>query len=58
MLICGSILTILAGCMSGITSSEWARIGLPLGMALMTVFFAMIFVPAWMGCDDTFVALP
>jgi predicted cation transporter len=49
MLIPGNIPNIIAACKLGITSSEWARIGLPLGLALMTVFFAILFVPAWLG---------
>ncbi len=49
MLIPGNIPNIIAACKLGITSSEWARVGLPLGMALMAVFFVILFVPAWLG---------
>jgi predicted cation transporter len=49
MLIPGNIPNIIAACKLDIGSSEWARIGLPLGMALMAVFFAILFVPGWLG---------
>jgi len=49
MLIPGNIPNIIAACKLGIGSSEWARVGLPLGMALMLVFFIILFVPAWIG---------
>jgi predicted cation transporter len=49
MLIPGNIPNIIAACKLEITSSEWARVGLPLGMALMLVFFVILFVPAWLG---------
>lgn len=49
MLIPGNIPNIISACKLEISSSEWARIGLPLGMALMLVFFVILFVPAWMG---------
>jgi predicted cation transporter len=49
MLIPGNIPNIIAACKLGITSKEWARVGLPLGMALMAVFFVILFVPAWLG---------
>ena len=49
MLIPGNIPNILAACKLGISSSEWARVGIPLGMALMLSFFAIIFVPPWLG---------
>jgi predicted cation transporter len=49
MLIPGNIPNIIAACKLEITSSEWARVGLPLGMALMAVFFVILFVPALLG---------
>jgi len=49
MLIPGNIPNIIAACKLGITSREWAQVGLPLGMALMAVFFVILFVPAWLG---------
>jgi predicted cation transporter len=49
MLIPGNIPNIIAACKLGISSSEWARIGIPLGMALMCVFFGLLFVPGWLG---------
>ncbi len=49
MLIPGNIPNIIAACKLGITSSEWAKIGLPLGLALMAVFFVILFVPGWLG---------
>jgi predicted cation transporter len=49
MLIPGNIPNIIAACKLGIGSSEWARVGIPLGMALMVVFFAILFVPGWIG---------
>jgi predicted cation transporter len=49
MLIPGNIPNIIAACKLGISSSEWARVGIPLGMALMLSFFVIIFVPGWLG---------
>jgi len=49
MLIPGNIPNIIAACKLGISSSEWARVGIPLGMALMCVFFGIIIVPGWLG---------
>lgn len=49
MLIPGNIPNIIAACKLEITSREWARVGVPLGLALMAVFFVILFVPAWMG---------
>jgi predicted cation transporter len=49
MLIPGNIPNIIAACKLGITSKEWAQVGLPLGVALMAVFFAILFIPAWLG---------
>jgi len=49
MLIPGNIPNIIAACKMGITSKEWARYGLPLGFALMLVYFAILFVPVYLG---------
>ncbi len=49
MLIPGNIPNIISAGKMGITSKEWARIGLPLGLVLMTVFFFILFVPRWLG---------
>jgi len=49
MLIPGNIPNIIAAGKMGITSKEWARYGLPLGLALMLIFFAILFVPAYLG---------
>jgi predicted cation transporter len=49
MLIPGNIPNIIAACKLGISSSEWARVGIPLGMALMCVFFGILFIPGWLG---------
>ena len=46
MLIPGNIPNIIAAGKLRITSSEWATVGLPLGFAMMAVFFVIIFVPA------------
>jgi len=49
ILIPGNIPNIIAACKLEITSAEWARIGVPLGLALMILFFAILFVPAFLG---------
>jgi predicted cation transporter len=49
MLIPGNIPNIIAACKMGITSKEWARYGLPLGFILMLVYFAMLFLPVYLG---------
>jgi len=49
MLIPGNIPNIIAAGKLDISSSEWARTGLPLGMALMLMFFVVLFVPGWLG---------
>jgi predicted cation transporter len=49
MLIPGNIPNIIAACKLQITSREWAAVGLPLGLALMAVFFVILFVPGWLG---------
>ena len=49
MLIPGNIPNIIAASKMGITSKEWARYGLPLGFVLMVIFFAILFVPTYLG---------
>ncbi len=49
MLIPGNIPNIIAAGKLGISSSEWARVGIPLGMGLMVAFFVFLFVPGWLG---------
>ena len=49
MLIPGNIPNIIAACKLGITSREWAEVGIPLGLVLMGVFFVILFVPGWLG---------
>ena len=49
MLIPGIIPNIIAAGRMEITSKEWARYGLPLGFALMLIFFVILFVPAYLG---------
>jgi predicted cation transporter len=49
MLIPGNIPNIIAAGKMGITSKEWAKIGIPLGLVLMTVFFCILFIPPWLG---------
>ncbi|MFA6226736.1 MAG: DUF1646 family protein [Methanoregula sp.] len=49
MLIPGNIPNIIAAGKMGITSKEWARFGLPLGFALMLIFFVILFVPVYLG---------
>ncbi|MFA4877274.1 MAG: DUF1646 family protein [Methanoregula sp.] len=49
MLIPGNIPNIISAGKLGITSKEWAEVGVPLGVVLMLVFFVILFVPAWLG---------
>jgi predicted cation transporter len=42
MLIPGNIPNIISGNKLGITSKEWARLGVPLGLVLMALFFVWI----------------
>lgn len=44
MLIPGNIPNIIAASKMGITSKEWARLGIPLGLVTMGVYFVIIFV--------------
>ncbi|MEN6395926.1 MAG: DUF1646 family protein [Methanoregula sp.] len=49
MLIPGNIPNIIAAGKMEISSSEWAKIGLPLGIILMAAFFCILFIPSWLG---------
>jgi predicted cation transporter len=44
MLIPGNIPNIISASKLGITSKEWARLGVPMGLASMVVYFIIIFV--------------
>jgi predicted cation transporter len=44
MLIPGNIPNIISASKLGITSKEWARLGLPLGLVSMTIYFIVLFV--------------
>lgn len=44
MLIPGNIPNIISANKMGITSKEWARLGVPLGLATMGIYFVVIFV--------------
>jgi predicted cation transporter len=47
MLIPGNIPNIIAAGKLGITSREWARIGVPVGILTMIVYFLVIFIPGY-----------
>jgi predicted cation transporter len=47
MLIPGNIPNIISAGKLDISSKEWARVGVPLGMVLMIVYFIIIFGPRW-----------
>lgn len=49
MLIPGNIPNIISAGKLGITSKEWARLGVPLGLATMAVYFVILFVPKYLG---------
>jgi predicted cation transporter len=44
MLIPGNIPNIISAGKLGITSKEWARLGLPMGIVSMAIYFVVIFV--------------
>jgi predicted cation transporter len=46
MLIPGNIPNIISAGKIGITSREWAKIGIPVGLVTMVIYFAAIFIPA------------
>jgi predicted cation transporter len=47
MLIPGNIPNIISAGKLGITSKEWARIGLPIGFVTMVIYFIILFVPSY-----------
>lgn len=47
MLIPGNIPNIISANKLGITSKEWARLGVPLGLVAMLVYFIILFVPTY-----------
>jgi predicted cation transporter len=49
MLIPGNIPNIIAAGKLEITSKEWARRGVPLGLVLMVCFFGILFLPHYLG---------
>jgi len=49
MLIPGNIPNIISANKLGITSKEWARLGIPLGLAAMLVYFIILYVPNYMS---------
>jgi len=49
MLIPGNIPNIIAAGKMEITSKEWARRGVPLGLVLMVCFFGILFIPQYLG---------
>jgi predicted cation transporter len=49
MLIPGNILNIIAAEKLEITSKEWAKRGVPLGLVLTVCFFGILFIPQYLG---------
>lgn len=49
MLIPGNIPNIIAAGKLNISSKEWAKVGVPLGLAAMVLYFVVIFVPVYLG---------
>jgi predicted cation transporter len=49
MLIPGNIPNIIAAGKLGISSREWAKTAVPLGLVLMAAFFCILFIPSWLG---------
>jgi predicted cation transporter len=47
MLIPGNIPNIIAANKLGITSKEWARLGVPLGLVAMLVYFIILYAPKY-----------
>ncbi len=44
MLIPGNIPNIISAGKLGITSSEWARLGVPMGLVFLTIYFVLVFI--------------
>ena len=49
MLIPGNIPNIIAAGKLRITSKEWARVGVPIGIAALGIYFAILFIPQYLG---------
>jgi predicted cation transporter len=49
MLLPGNIPNIIAANKLGITSKEWARLGVPLGLVAMLVYFIILYAPSYMS---------
>ncbi len=49
MLIPGNIPNIISANKLGITSKEWARLGVPLGLVAMLVYFIMLYAPSYIS---------
>lgn len=49
MLIPGNIPNIISAGKLGITSKEWARLGVPLGLVTMAIYFIILFVPGYIS---------
>jgi predicted cation transporter len=49
MLIPGNIPNIIAANKLGVTSKEWARLGVPLGLVAMLVYFIILYAPGYMS---------
>ena len=49
MLIPGNIPNIIAAAKMKITSKEWAKLGVPLGIATMLIYFVFLFLPVYLG---------
>jgi predicted cation transporter len=48
MLIPGNIPNIISSGKIGITSKEWAKIGIPVGIVTMMIYFAILFIPPFL----------
>lgn len=48
MLIPGNIPNIISANKLGIRSREWARLGVPLGLVVMLIYFLIIYIPEWL----------
>jgi predicted cation transporter len=49
MLIPGNIPNIISANKLGITSKEWAKLGVPLGLAAMLVYFIILYAPNYIS---------
>ncbi len=49
MLIPGNIPNIISANKLGITSKEWARLGVPLGLITMLIYFIILYAPSYMA---------